>query len=158
MTTNLDNIKSLYKEVFQIEVIGSNVEDAIEKGLKLTGLNKDEVVLQVLSEGSPVLFGLIGEKPAKIILGPVYDKKELWIKSFVVRLINIIFPDNENFYVEIENKENGFYIIVEVKNEIYNKLSKNSNIEMYNSLVHILEILLYRLNIKKSLFLEIKKF
>ncbi|MFQ3674988.1 MAG: Jag N-terminal domain-containing protein [Endomicrobiia bacterium] len=158
MTENLDKIKSLYKEVFQIEVTGSNVEDAIEKGLKLTGLNKDEIVVQVLFEGTPGLFGLVGEKPAKIIFSPLYDKKELWLKCFLVRLINTIFPDNENFYVDIETKGNECCIIVVVKDEIYNKLSKNTNIELYNSIFSILEILLHRLNIAKKLFLEIKKF
>jgi predicted RNA-binding protein Jag len=157
MTEGFDNKKSLYKEVFQIESIGSNVEDAIERGLKLTSLNKDEVVVQVLTEGTPGLFGLIGEKPAKVLLGPLYERKDLWIKSFVSRMITLIFPEIENFYVDVEIKDVCKITLV-TPYEIYNKVSKHTNDEMYNSIFTILEILLHRLDINLKLYLEIKKF
>jgi hypothetical protein len=74
-----------------------------------------------------------------------------------VRLINFIFSEVESFYIDIENKEKDFKIVIVVKDEIYNKFNKNAS-ELYNSVFNILEILLYKINIKKMLFLEIKKF
>ena len=76
MNGNGDKLKSWYEEMFQLEVAGSNVEAAIENGLKQTGLNKDEINVRVLGEGSPGLFGLEGDKPAKVIISPLYERKD----------------------------------------------------------------------------------
>ncbi len=50
----------------EIEVEGKTVQEAIEKGLKKTGLSKDDVDIKILSEGKAGLFGLMGANPAKI--------------------------------------------------------------------------------------------
>ncbi len=49
-----------------IEVEGSTVEDAIEKALKLFGVSRDDIVVKVVCEEKKGLFGMEGEKPAKI--------------------------------------------------------------------------------------------
>jgi spoIIIJ-associated protein len=47
---------------------GKTVEDAIEKGLARLGLTRDQVAVEVLEEGAKGVFGLVGVKPAKVIL------------------------------------------------------------------------------------------
>ena len=50
----------------EIEVDGKTVQEAIEKGLRKTGLSRNDVDVKVLSEGKTGLFGLMGASPAKI--------------------------------------------------------------------------------------------
>jgi spoIIIJ-associated protein len=47
---------------------GKNVNDAIDKGLERLGATREEVEYEVLDEGSQGVFGLIGTKPAKVVI------------------------------------------------------------------------------------------
>lgn len=51
-----------------IEVEGSTVEDAITKALKLLKVTRDEVLIKIVCEEKKGLFGMEGEKPAKIVV------------------------------------------------------------------------------------------
>ncbi|HBG61169.1 MAG: hypothetical protein A2Y03_00015 [Omnitrophica WOR_2 bacterium GWF2_38_59] len=51
-----------------IEIEGSTVEDAINKALKLLKATRDEVLIKIVCEEKKGLFGMEGEKPAKIIV------------------------------------------------------------------------------------------
>ena len=51
-----------------IEAYGTTVEEAIQKALKELGVSRDRVVVKVVSEEKKGLFGMEGEKPAKIIV------------------------------------------------------------------------------------------
>ena len=53
-----------------IKVTDTSVEKAIQKGLRQLGLTKEEVVVEVLSEGKKGLFGF-GQKNAEVELTPV---------------------------------------------------------------------------------------
>ncbi|MCR3920954.1 MAG: protein jag [Firmicutes bacterium] len=50
----------------EIETTGKTIEEATEKALKLLQLPQEEVVVEVITEASSGLFGLIGTKPARI--------------------------------------------------------------------------------------------
>lgn len=52
----------------EIEIQGKDVEEAIKKGLSLLNCERDKVIVKILDEGSPGLFGLEGVKPARIKL------------------------------------------------------------------------------------------
>ena len=52
----------------ELEITGKNIEDAIEKGLQELNCSKEEVEIKVLDEGTKGLFGLMGSKPARVIL------------------------------------------------------------------------------------------
>ncbi len=158
MNENNEKLKSLYEELFQIEVLGTTVEVAIETALKQSGLNKDEVSIKVLSEGSPGLFGLSGDKPAKILFAPKYERKDLWLKFFVTKLINLIFSEQEQSFVEVEIKNNLVHLTIDVKEEVYTKLLKTDKNDLYDSIVLVLEILLKRIDDKLNLVLDIRKF
>lgn len=49
-----------------IEVEGSTVEDAIEKAMEAFGVSREELVVKIVCEEKRGLFGMEGEKPAKI--------------------------------------------------------------------------------------------
>ena len=49
-----------------IEVEGSTVEEAIKKAAEIWSVSRDEIVVKVVCEEKRGLFGMEGEKPAKI--------------------------------------------------------------------------------------------
>ena len=49
-----------------IEVEGKTVEDAINKALAELNIAREDAVIKVVSEGKQGLFGMKGEKPAKV--------------------------------------------------------------------------------------------
>ena len=60
-------IKRINKNVAKsIEVEGSTVEDAIKKASEILGVSRDEIAVKVVCEEKKGLFGMEGEKPAKI--------------------------------------------------------------------------------------------
>ena len=52
------------KNVSEFE--GGTVEEAINKALKELNVSRDEILVKVVSEEKRGLFGMEGEKPAKI--------------------------------------------------------------------------------------------
>lgn len=60
----------------ELEITGKNIEDAIEKGLQELNCSKEEVEIKVLDEGTKGLFGLMGSKPARVLL-TIKDKSQI---------------------------------------------------------------------------------
>jgi spoIIIJ-associated protein len=52
----------------EIEVEGKTVEEAITEGLKKLNVSRDNVEVKILNEGTSGLFGLMGTKPARVLL------------------------------------------------------------------------------------------
>ena len=52
----------------EMESIGKNVAEAIENGIKKLECSKEDVDIKILDEGSSGLFGLMGAKPARVLL------------------------------------------------------------------------------------------
>jgi spoIIIJ-associated protein len=52
----------------EIEVEGKTVEEAINEGLKKLNTSRDNVEVKILNEGTTGLFGLMGTKPARVLL------------------------------------------------------------------------------------------
>jgi spoIIIJ-associated protein len=52
----------------ELEISGKNIDDAIEKGLQELNCSKEDVEIKILDEGTKGLFGLMGAKPAKVLL------------------------------------------------------------------------------------------
>ena len=59
-----------------VEVEGNTVEDAIKKALQLLNVSRNEVKIRVVCEEKKGLFGMEGEKPAKIKVTINKEKKE----------------------------------------------------------------------------------
>jgi spoIIIJ-associated protein len=49
------------------EIYGKTVEEAIQKAIKELNVPRESLIIKVLSEEKKGLFGMEGEKPAKII-------------------------------------------------------------------------------------------
>lgn len=58
-----------------LEAIGSNADEAIQKGLAELGLSLDEVEIEILDEGATGLFG-IGDRQARVQLTVVGSKAQ----------------------------------------------------------------------------------
>jgi Predicted RNA-binding protein len=52
----------------ELEMKGKNVEEAIQKGLEKLGCTKEQASIKVLDEGTTGLFGLMGAKPARVLI------------------------------------------------------------------------------------------
>ena len=83
----------------EMESIGKNVAEAIENGIKKLECTKEDVDIKILDEGSSGLFGLMGSKPARVLLTAknkkkLEDKKEIKFEKKV---------DNIEKNNEIEN-------------------------------------------------------
>lgn len=85
-----------------IEMIGKNVEDALQKALKKLNLNRDKVEIEILDEGSKGLFNLIGSKPAKI---RVKIKRD-YVGEAKVFLNDILKNMNIESDIEIKEEDN----------------------------------------------------
>ena len=59
----MENKKNIPKS---IEIEGVTVEDAIKKALEILNVSRDEITVKVVCEEKRGLFGMEGEKPAKI--------------------------------------------------------------------------------------------
>lgn len=52
----------------EIEIKGKTIEDAISEGLKRLGCSREDIEVKVLDEGASGLFGLMGAKPAYVLI------------------------------------------------------------------------------------------
>jgi len=88
----------------EIEMEGKTVEEAIQSGLKKLGCSQDKVEIKILNEGSSGLFGLMGNKPSRVMLTlkdasaapafPVAQAKET-LES-ILRLMHMAFTDHRH--------------------------------------------------------------
>lgn len=119
----------------ELEVSGKNIEDAISIGIKKLDCTKDEVEIKILDEGTSGLFGLMGAKPAKILLTlkqnsnkNISEKKDVEIDSDlacknvenyiknIISMMNITLKDLKTYYkdgiVEVDvSTDNGSLLI-----------------------------------------------
>ena len=83
----------------ELEIEGKTVEEAIKAGLDKLGVSKDKVKIKILNEGATGLFGLMGSKPAKVLLsaegveindGINYDLAMAKSKKTVMEIIKLM--------------------------------------------------------------------
>lgn len=98
MTTK--KIKEKFATMFSCEFESTTVDDAIKLATNTLKMSKDELQIKVLSEGQQGLFGLRGEKPAKIKVSPKTDKVENILKFYFIKLLD--FANNEIVFVEVK--------------------------------------------------------
>ena len=90
-----------------IKVTDTSVEKAIQKGLRQLGLTKEEVVVEVLSEGKKGLFGF-GQKDAIVALTPVVKEEVVEEVSTPVveeTVEEVVASEDESFEEEFEDEE-----------------------------------------------------
>jgi spoIIIJ-associated protein len=54
--------------MLEFEFKGKTITDAIDAGLAKLGCNKEDAVVRIVNEGSTGLFGLMGAKPAVVLI------------------------------------------------------------------------------------------
>ena len=90
-----------------IKVTDTSVEKAIQKRLRQLGLTKEEVVVEVLSEGKKGLFGF-GQKDAIVALTPVVKEEVVEEVSTPVveeTVEEVVAAEDESFEEEFEDEE-----------------------------------------------------
>ncbi|MDK2821119.1 MAG: spoIIIJ-associated protein [Clostridia bacterium] len=70
----------------EIEVSGKNVEEAIAIALKELGVNREDVEITVLEEGSKGFLGILGSRQARVRV-VVPDKPEKLIEDFLEKVL-----------------------------------------------------------------------
>jgi spoIIIJ-associated protein len=131
----------------EIEFKGKTVVEAINNGLSELGRNKDDVIIKIVSEGSAGLFGLMGTKPA-VILMSFNDYKEACKKTELI-LIEILSKMGIEFCkIETYFKDNIIHTKLAVKNSSF-IIGKNG--QTLDSLEYITQII-----VNKELGLKLK--
>jgi predicted RNA-binding protein Jag len=131
MQNRLEQLKTIFIEEFE----GATIEDAIKNAVSSLKMSKDELKIKILTEGQPGLFGLKGEKPAKIQVSPKFNKPEAVIKYFVIKLLDLIKEDISFIDVDIENKTINITIIFSNQTGLKKVSSKN----VYTSILTLVE-------------------
>lgn len=101
----------------EIEIKGKNVEEAINKGLEQLGCSKEKAKIKILDEGAAGLFGLMGAKPALVLISaPAADCKnfsaaslsEADIKDLCRKAEKTIFDIAEKMGVEPKKVKSSY--------------------------------------------------
>ena len=71
----MDVDKKMKSSPKSIEVEGGTVEEAIKKAAEIFNVSRDEISVKVVCEEKRGLFGMEGEKPAKIRVSLKAKKK-----------------------------------------------------------------------------------
>ena len=147
------NIETLLKTVLYIEAEGKNVEHATKSVLKQLNMSNDEIVVKVLSEGSPGLFGLVGSKLAKILVLPKSDRIDCIIKFFIAKIF--MYLQIKNFIIDTKLQQNILSVNILIKDTTFTKMQKKNVLEFYNALFIILELFVQKIHTIFSLSLDI---
>ena len=114
----------------EIEVKGKNIEEAIAKGLAELGVKREDAEIKILDEGSSGLFGLMGAKPAVVLIStnksigkktgeaPAAEtkKKAETALSDILREMGIklekikVSTEQDNINIEIAVSDSGYVI------------------------------------------------
>ncbi len=101
----------------EVEVNSNSVDEAVEEGLNILGVRKDNIQVDILSEPSQGFLKFLGNKSAKVKLRVLKGPEE-YLKSFLEKVLqslrlegNIVIEKNaENIYIDISGKDLGVLI------------------------------------------------
>jgi|YNPMSStandDraft_1061717.scaffolds.fasta_scaffold14020_2 predicted RNA-binding protein Jag len=122
----IEKFKTFLFEEFE----GATIDDAVKTAITNLKMSKDELKIKILTEGQPGLFGLKGEKPAKIHVSPKFNKVDTIIKFFLIKLLEFVKEYISFIDIKTENKTVNITIIFSDKFVLEKVLEKN----VYNSI------------------------
>ncbi len=147
-----------------IEVSAKTIEDALEEGLKILGVKKENVQIEILSEPAQGLLKFISSKQAKLRLTVLKEVDE-YIQEFLENIVNIMGVegtikitseenDEENLHYEITGENLG--ILIGKRGNTLNAIQYLANVVLYRQFAAqkqriILDIENYRYKRKKTL-------
>lgn len=152
MKTNIEKTENIYKLLTQ-EYTGKTVEDTTKSALKELNVSKEEVNIKVLSEGSQGLFGLMGSKPARVIISPKLDRVDCAIKIFVAKLFKCMSVGNLS--IDAKLNYNILNVNIYIKDEVVSNILRKNNFELYNSMFIMLKTFLQNIHNELDLSLDI---
>lgn len=134
----------------EIEIEAKTVEEAIHKGLDELKAPRERVEIKILDEGTSGLFGLMGNKPAKVRLtvreeGEVntctadYAKAQIKIKEIAAKLLNLMGIE----FTEINTSLMTGRILVDIKTAD-SSLIIGKNAQTLEALESIANLILHR--------------
>jgi spoIIIJ-associated protein len=103
---------------YVVEKSGKTVQEAIDLALEELEVDENDVEIEVLDEGSKGIFGLLGNKAAKVrvtikeesvadlavgFLSEVFEKMNIKVKIKV-------FEDEDSIYLEVNGRDSGIII------------------------------------------------
>ncbi|MGB9858490.1 MAG: RNA-binding cell elongation regulator Jag/EloR [Moorellaceae bacterium] len=131
----------------EVEMTGRTVEEAIEAALKVLGVQREEVRVQVLEEGSKGFLGLLGSRQARVkVILP--DNPEKIIKEFLERVLEAmalkagieIRRREEYFLVSFHGRDLG--VLIGRRGETLNALQYLTNLAVNRMLEQKIKIVL----------------
>jgi spoIIIJ-associated protein len=145
-----------------VDVSAKTVEEAIDEGINLLGVKKDNICVEVLNEPSQGFLKFLGNKYAKVRVS-VSKEPEEFIKHFLLQIMeimglggDIVFTegDDENINLKITGKNMG--LLIGKRGNTLNALQYLANIVCcrqfnYHKKRIFLDIENYRFKRKKTL-------
>lgn len=104
-----------------VEVIGKSVEDAIQQALQQLGVSREQVEVEILSQGTQGIFGVGGE-PARVrvtVKETTGDSPTAFLKGFVADIIQVagwdltvdeVREQEGEIYLNLEGRDAGLVI------------------------------------------------
>lgn len=101
-----------------VEVSAKTVEEALSEGIKMLGVKKDNVKVEIISEPAQGFFKLLGSRPAKIKVS-ILKEPSVYIQDNLSKILHIIGingeviiskEDDENIFLEIKGEKLGLLI------------------------------------------------
>ncbi|HHU76858.1 MAG TPA: protein jag [Firmicutes bacterium] len=101
-----------------VEVSAKTVEEALSEAIKMLGVKRDNVEVEIINEPSQGFFKLLGGRPAKIKVS-ILKKPSVYIRDSIKKIVHIIGidgevniskEDEENIFLEIKGEKLGLLI------------------------------------------------
>ena len=135
---------AVHAAVLSDEYTGKTVENVTRRALIAGNLTRDEAVVRVLSEGSPGLFGLMGAKPARVIIAPKPERPDACVKYFLSKVFALLGLGRTT--VNVRLSPSTVDVSVLFTEPSYTDLFARNNGAAYNALYVVLEAFVRRID------------
>ena len=96
-----------------IEIEAKTTQEAIKKACQYFNLREHELDIEILENRSTGIFGIIGNKKAKIKATPKKDMGVEFARETLIKMLSFISPDSK---VTAEKKEDDIYLNIKGNN------------------------------------------
>lgn len=115
----------------ELESLGKNIQEAIKLGIEKLGCLREDVEIKVLDEGTKGLFGLMGTKPARVLL-TLKDKKQIEAEKKSFKKNKEEHKKEIDFKLACKNAQEYVSKIISMMNININDIQVSHNDEIVN--------------------------